>query len=92
MTDATMMDFPLTTQMLMRRGERLFAQSEVSTFDGEQLHRLSFGEIADRAKRLASALVSLGIGPGERVGTLCWNSGSHLAAYLAVPAIGRVLL
>ena len=91
MTDATMMDFPLTTQMLMRRGERLFAQSEVSTFDGEQLHRLSFGEIADRAKRLASALVSLGIGPGERVGTLCWNSGSHLAAYLAVPAIGRVL-
>ncbi|MEZ5736821.1 MAG: long-chain-fatty-acid--CoA ligase [Novosphingobium sp.] len=91
MTDATMMDFPLTTQMILRRGERLFAQSRVSTFDGEQMHSLSFGEIADRARRLASALVSLGIGPGERVGTLCWNSGSHLVAYLAVPAIGRVL-
>ena len=27
MIDATMMDFPLTTQMILRRGERLFADS-----------------------------------------------------------------
>lgn len=91
MTDATMMDFPLTTQMILRRGERQFAQSKVSTFDGERLHSRNFSEIAQRASRLASALVSLGIQPGERVGTLCWNSHAHLEAYLAVPAMGRVL-
>ena len=91
MIDATMMDFPLTTQMILRRGERLFGQSSVSTFDGESLHPRSFAEIAGRAARLATALVRLGIEPGERVGTLCWNSNAHLEAYLAVPAMGRVL-
>lgn len=91
MIDATMMDYPLTTQMILRRGAHLFAGSEVSTFDGENLHALPFGAVAGRAARLASALVSLGIEPGERIGTLCWNSHAHLEAYLAVPAMGRVL-
>ncbi len=91
MIDATMMDFPLTTQMILRRGARLFADSTVSTFDGEQLQAMSFAQVADRASRLASALVTLGIAPGECVGTLCWNSHAHLEAYLAVPAAGFVL-
>ena len=91
MTDATMMDFPLTTQMILRRGARLFADSSISTFDGERLQAMSFAQVADRASRLASALFALGIAPGERVGTLCWNSHSHLEAYLAVPASGFVL-
>jgi fatty-acyl-CoA synthase len=91
MIDATMMDMPLTTQMILRRGRRLFADSQVSTFDGERLHTKSFAEIADRAARLASALVGLGIARGERIGTLCWNSHAHLEAYLAVPAAGFVL-
>lgn len=91
MTPATMMDFPLTTQMILRRGARLFGESRVFTFDGAQLHERSFAEVADRAARLATALEALGIQPGERVGTLCWNSHAHLEAYLAVPAMGRVL-
>ncbi len=91
MIDATMMDFPLTTQMVLRRGERLFGQSSVATFDGERLHARSFAEVAERAARLATAFDRLGIQAGERVGTLCWNSHAHLEAYLAVPAAGRVL-
>ena len=91
MIDATMMDFPLSTQMILRRGQRLFGSSVVHTFDGADLHQKSFADIADRAARLATALDQLGIGPGERVGTLCWNSHAHLEAYLAVPASGRVL-
>ncbi|KHK88136.1 AMP-binding protein, partial [Novosphingobium malaysiense] len=91
MTDATMMDFPLTTQMILRRGAQLFPQSMVSTFDGDALQSRTFREIAERAARLANALLTLGIQPGERVGTLCWNSNAHLEAYLAVPATGRVL-
>ncbi len=91
MIDATMMDFPLTTQMILRRGEHLFGESSVQTFDGAKLHRRSFAEIAARAACLATALGRLGIQRGERVGTLCWNSHAHLEAYLAVPASGRVL-
>jgi fatty-acyl-CoA synthase len=91
MIDATMMDMPLTTQMILRRGRRLFADSRVSTFDGERLVALSFAEVADRAARLAAALAALGLLQGDRVGTLCWNSNVHLEAYLAVPASGLVL-
>lgn len=91
MIDATMMDFPLTTQMIMRRGARLFGDSSVSTFDGSDLKRKSFAEVADRAARLATALRMIGIRPGEAVATLCWNTHAHLEAYLAVPAMGCVL-
>jgi fatty-acyl-CoA synthase len=91
MIDSTMMDFPLTTQMILRRGARLFADSTVSTFDGEGLRTTTFADIADRSARLASALRKLGVSSGERIGTLCWNSHAHLEAYLAVPAAGFVL-
>lgn len=91
MIDATMMDFPLTTQMIFRRGARLFAESTVSTFDGDTLRDMPFAQVADRASRLARALQALGIAKGERFATLCWNSHAHLEAYLAVPAAGFVL-
>ena len=37
------------------------------------------------------ALDTLGVGPGERVATLAWNSYRHLEAYFGVPCAGRVL-
>src|SRR6185369_4343050 len=51
----------------------------------------TFAEIGARAGRLANALARLGVRPGDRVGTLCWNSQHHLEAYLAVPPMGAVL-
>ena len=37
------------------------------------------------------ALDRLGIGRGERVATLAWNSYRHLECYFAVPCTGRIL-
>jgi len=88
---ATMMDHPLSTQMIFERGERLFSQSSVTSFDGTDIISTSFANTATRARRLATALNSLGLGPGERLGTYCWNTPHHLEAYLAVPAMGAVL-
>ena len=42
-------------------------------------------------QRLAAALHRLGVKPGERVGTFCWNYQEHLEAYFAVPCMGAVL-
>jgi fatty-acyl-CoA synthase len=77
--------------MIFERGEQLFAQSSIVSFDGTQLVRTSYAATAVRARRLAAALFGLGLGPGERVGTYCWNTPHHLEAYLAVPAMGAVL-
>jgi fatty-acyl-CoA synthase len=86
-----MMDMPLSTQMILERGARLFAQSCVLTFDGLQFQSSPFSTVALRAARLASALQHLGISTGQRVATFCWNHQAHLEAYLAVPSMGAVL-
>lgn len=88
---ATMMDHPLSTQMIFDRGERLFAASRVVSFDSTATHTRSFAETASRARRLAGALAALDLPLGEPVATYCWNSPAHLEAYLAVPAMGLVL-
>lgn len=88
---STMMDHPLSTQMIFDRGERLFGSSRVVSFDGTATHTRSFAETAARARQLAGALAALGLPTGEPVATYCWNSPAHLEAYLAVPAMGAVL-
>lgn len=42
-------------------------------------------------KRLVRALKGLGIRPGDRVGTLCWNTQERLEAYYAVSSMGAVV-
>lgn len=88
---ATMMHLPITTQLIMRHGATIHADSMVSTFDGEGFSAASFAEVSERAARLATALQAIGIQPGERVATLCWNHQPHLEAYLAVPGMGAVI-
>src|SRR5262249_10051063 len=63
----------------------------VATWEGERARHVTFAEVADRVGRLAAALRRLGIRPGDRVATFCWNTQEHLEAYLAVPSMGAVL-
>jgi fatty-acyl-CoA synthase len=88
---STMQDFPLTITHLFRHGAAVHGRSEVVNFDGERLSAVSFADVAQRVELLAAALASLGVGRGERVATLMWNSQEHLEAYFAVPCMGAVL-
>lgn len=90
MIPGTMMDFPLTITHILRHGARVYGDSECVTFRGETSERRTYREIASRAARLANALRRLGIGEGDRVGTLMWNNGEHLEAYFAIPCMGAV--
>jgi fatty-acyl-CoA synthase len=86
-----MQEVPLTVTDIFRRGQSLFAASQVVTFEGDTSRRADFAEVAERVARLAAGLRYLGIKPGDRVGTFCWNHQEHLEAYLAVPCIGAVM-
>jgi fatty-acyl-CoA synthase len=87
-----MMDYPLTLSTIFRRAESLFGRREiVSRLADTSLHRYTFADFADRARRLARALLDLGIRPGDRVATLGWNHGQHLEAYFGIPLLGGVL-
>lgn len=87
-----MMNLPLLISTQIEFAARYHSQVEVvsRTVDGA-IARTTWGEIARRARQLASALTSLGIGPGDRVATIAWNTHRHLEVYFAVSSMGAVL-
>jgi fatty-acyl-CoA synthase len=86
-----MQDYPLTIQHILWRIERLFSRKEIVTVREQGYHRYTYGDFLGRTNQLAHALQRLGVGPGDRVGTLAWNNYRHLEAYYAVPCMGAVL-
>ena len=86
------MEYPLTITAIARRAGSLFPRrAVVSRRAGGSVHRTTYGAVLARAARLAAALRALGVRPGDRVATLCWNHDRHLEAYFAVPMMGAVL-
>jgi fatty-acyl-CoA synthase len=63
---------------------------KTAVVDGER--RYSYRQFADRSWRLANALRSAGLGKGDRVATLLFNSAPMLEAHFGVPAAGGVLV
>jgi fatty-acyl-CoA synthase len=87
-----MMDVPLSIPLLLRRTETLFGHKPlISRRADRSLERRTYGEVLGRARGLAAGLAGLGVKPGDRVATFCWNHSRHLEAYYGVPAGGFVL-
>jgi fatty-acyl-CoA synthase len=88
---STMQDGPLLISGIVRHGSWLYADKQVITCEQDGYRTATFGEVTERAERLARALRHLGVGEGDRVGTFSWNTQEHLEAYLAIPSMGAVL-
>ena len=85
-------DFQLSLTVLVERAERLNPASRVvSRRPDGSVRRMTLGECAQRARRVASGLADLGIESGDRVATLLWNQTEHLELYFAVPSMGAVI-
>jgi 3-(methylthio)propionyl---CoA ligase len=86
-----MMERPLLISALLGHAELHHPEREVvsAEFGGGE-HRSSWGEIARRSRRLASALADLGVRPGDRVATLALNTHRHLEATYAIAGLGAV--
>src|SRR5437588_7870300 len=83
------MNVPLTPLDFLERARRLFGPLE-GVVDGER--RYTYGDLADRAHRLAHALRNeLGCERGDRVAYLCGNTLELLEAYYGVVLAGCVL-
>jgi len=86
-----MQDYPLTIPHMFHRVERLFPTKEIVTALPTGRQRLTYGEWADRTRRLGGVLDRLGISADGRVATFSWNTARHLELYFAAPCTGRVL-
>ncbi|UXM91199.1 long-chain fatty acid--CoA ligase [Paenarthrobacter sp. JL.01a] len=86
-----MQDHPLATPMLVDRLEGAFANKTAVTAGFDDRRSANYGEVAQRIRKLAGALDTLGVPASARVATLGWNTQRHFELYLAVPSSGRVL-
>jgi len=86
-----MSSYPLTLTHIFGRAERIFPDKRIATAQGGGIVRTTYGEWAERTRRLAGALDALGISADGRVATFAWNTARHLELYFAAPCSGRVL-
>jgi acyl-CoA synthetase (AMP-forming)/AMP-acid ligase II len=86
-----MSERPLLVSMLIEHAARFHGDVEiVSCLVDRSIHRYTYAEAERRSRRLARALLRLGIAPGDRVGTLAWNTHRHFELYYGVSGIGAV--
>jgi fatty-acyl-CoA synthase len=78
----------LTPLSHLQRAARLFPDHDAVVYSG---FRKTYAEYHERCTRLASALVKLGVKPGDVVATLLPNLPAHAEAHFGVPACGAVL-
>ncbi|GAA2444475.1 AMP-binding protein [Actinomadura vinacea] len=80
---------PLSPLSFLERSAEVFPGKTAVAY-GER--RATYAEFAAHATRLAHALRSLGVGPGDRVAYLAPNVPESLVAQFAVPLAGAVLV
>jgi fatty-acyl-CoA synthase len=86
-----MSERPLLISAIIKHAALYHRDTEIVTGTVEgPLRRYTYGEAERRAKRLARVLLKLGVKPGDRVGTLAWNTLRHFELYYAISGIGAV--
>jgi acyl-CoA synthetase (AMP-forming)/AMP-acid ligase II len=87
-----MMSQPLLVSSIIEFAARHYGHVEIVSRRVEgDLHRYTYRDCHQRARRAAHALQGLGVKMGERVATLAWNGYRHLELYYAVSGSGAVL-
>jgi fatty-acyl-CoA synthase len=86
-----MSERPLLVSAIIKHAAIYHRDTEIvsRTVEGA-IHRYTYSEAERRSRRLARALLRFGIEPGDRVGTLAWNTFRHFELYYAISGIGAV--
>jgi len=86
-----MSERPLLISAILTHSATYHGDTEIvsQTIEGA-VHRYTYAEAERRSKQLARALLGFGIEPGDRVGTLAWNTFRHFELYYGTSGIGAV--
>jgi acyl-CoA synthetase (AMP-forming)/AMP-acid ligase II len=86
-----MQNWPLTVDRILTHAKTWHGHREVVTRSVEgPIVRATWAEVHDRAKQVSSALEEWGVGLGDRVATLAWNTQRHLECWYGIMGIGAV--
>jgi len=90
-TDGEMQDFPLTLDRFLRHAAKWHPTAEVVTaVGGGAVARVGYQALERRARGVSASLAALGVGVGDRVATLAWNSQAHVETWYAIMGMGAV--
>ena len=86
-----MMAQPLLISDLLEYAAHHFPDQQIISkrLEGD-IHSYSYRQALLRSKRLANALIDLGVKEGDRVGTLAWNGYRHFECYYGISGIGAI--
>ncbi|MBZ6379912.1 long-chain fatty acid--CoA ligase [Pacificimonas flava] len=86
-----MQDWPLLVWKLIDHAATNHGSREVVslTCEGTE-HRSNWAEVRERSLQVASGLSKLGIGRGDRVATLAWNTHCHVECWYGISGMGAV--
>ena len=86
-----MQDWPLLVHKILDHAALYHGGREIVTRTVEgPIHRTNYREIHGRARRVAHALERAGIGLGDRVATMAWNTHRHLECWYGIAGLGAV--
>jgi fatty-acyl-CoA synthase len=86
-----MQDWPLLCHRILDHAATLHTDRPiVSRLVEGPIHRTTYGEVRNRALKVAQRLARDGIGLGDRVATLAWNTFRHVEAWYGIMGIGAV--
>ncbi len=80
--------YPLLIKRILHTPIHFAPQQEIIYADKA---RLTYRDLFSRIRRLACSLASLGVGPGDTVAVLDWDSHRYLESFFAIPMMGAVL-
>ncbi|WP_294189136.1 AMP-binding protein, partial [uncultured Sphingomonas sp.] len=87
-----MQDVSLTIDGFLNHANTWHGAREIVSREADgSLTRLDYTWLHRAAKRVSNALARAGIGQGDRVATMGWNSARHLAAWYGATGMGAVL-
>ena len=76
-----MQDWPLTVDKILEHARLQHGDREIITRRVEgNITRTTYSQLYDMSKQVSTALKDEGIGLGDRVATLGWNSERHMAS------------
>jgi len=86
-----MQDWPLTVDRILDHAKSWHGDREIVSRSVEgPIVRTTYAEAHIRAKRVSNVLKGLGIGHGDRVATLAWNTARHLETWYGIMGIGAI--
>jgi fatty-acyl-CoA synthase len=86
-----MQDYELTVQTILDHAALNHGEREIVTRSIEgPIRRMTYQELRLRALRVAKALQKEGIGLGDRIATMAWNTDRHVEAWYGIMGLGAI--